>query len=607
MASSIYVKIDGAALPTLIEANIIEVVVDQNAHLPAMFTIVIHDDRDHDSPEFDVTDNDIFDLGKTVKIEVETDEMSGSATIEKVTWINGEITALEPVFGESMVTQLLVRGYDKSHRGFREVKSNTFLNSKDSDIASQLADQAGLSPNVDTTSEVYDHIYQNNQSSLSFLMQRAWRIGYECYVEDGKLNFKKPPTSGEQCTLVYGDDLASFYPRLTVSEQVTEVVVKGWDPKKKEAIVGKSTKGSIYPNIGISKDGGAYAGDFGTSKYTIVDHPVQSQAEADAIAKARLDELSGSFIEAEGRAFRRPDIRAGKRIKLENLGKRFSGTYLVTSATHRWSGGGFLTTDFVVSGTRSGTFIERLTKQDPVNRWTGVVPAIVTDTEDPDKWGRVKLKYPWMDDEQQSHWARIVSVGAGGDNSGIIAVPYVDDEVLVAFEQGDFNRPYVLGGLWNGKDKPPPDTTDASGEIPKVRSWRSRTGHYISMYDNADKKIELATNDGHTITLDDKNKQIVISSPGGMTLTVDDNAKSVKLVSAGDVTIESKGNMNFNSTGDMKLNATKNMTLEAKLNMTVKGLQLAAEGKTKAELKGLMVSVQGSTLTEIKGALVKIN
>jgi phage protein D len=600
--SHVFVKIGGAELPPEIQSSIIEVVVDQNAHLPDMFTINIYDDRDRDTGKLKVIDNDKFDLGKTVKIESLPDNETN-----KVTLFEGEITALEPSFGEAMATQLLVRGYDKSHRGFREVKSITFLNEKDSDIASKLAGEAGLSPNVDTTSEVYDHIYQNNQSSLSFLLQRAWRIGYECYVEDGKLNFKKPPTGGEKCTLEYGIDLASFNPRMTVSEQVTEVVVKGWDPKGKKAIVGKSTTGSIYAKIGISEDGGNYASKFGASKQTIVDHPVQSQAEANAIAKARLDEISGSFVEAEGRAIRRPDIRAGKHIELKGLGTRFSGTYLVTSATHRWSGSGMFTTDFVVSGTRSGTFIERLTKQDPVNRWTGVVSAVVTDTEDPDKWGRVKLKYPWMDDEQQSHWARIVSVGAGGENSGIIAVPYVDDEVLVAFEQGDFNRPYVLGGLWNGKDKPPPDTTDASGEIPKVRSWRSRTGHYISMYDNDDKKIEVATNDGHTITLDDKNKQIVISSPGGMTLTVDDNAKSVKLESAGDVTIESKGNMNFNSTGDMKLNATKNMTLEAKLNMTVKGLQLAAEGKVKAELKGVTVAVQGSALTEIKGALVKIN
>jgi len=231
--SHVFVKIGGAELPPEIQSSIIEVVVDQNAHLPDMFTINIYDDRDHDTGKLKVIDNDKFDLGKTVKIESLPDNETN-----KVTLFEGEITALEPSFGEAMATQLLVRGYDKSHRGFREVKSITFLNEKDSDIASKLAGEAGLSPNVDTTSEVYDHIYQNNQSSLSFLMQRAWRIGYECYVEDGKLNFKKPPTGGEKCTLEYGMDLASFNPRMTVSEQVTEVVVKGWDPKGKKAIVG---------------------------------------------------------------------------------------------------------------------------------------------------------------------------------------------------------------------------------------------------------------------------------------------------------------------------------------------------------------------------------
>jgi uncharacterized protein len=109
------------------------------------------------------------------------------------TLIKGEITALEPVFGEGMVAELVVRGFDKSHRLYRETKSRAFLNKKDSDLAQEIAQAVGLSVQVDATSTVYDHIYQHNQSDLAFLMQRAWRIGYECFVEDGQLYFRKPP------------------------------------------------------------------------------------------------------------------------------------------------------------------------------------------------------------------------------------------------------------------------------------------------------------------------------------------------------------------------------------------------------------------------------
>jgi uncharacterized protein involved in type VI secretion and phage assembly len=372
---------------------------------------------------------------------------------------------------------------------------------------------------------------------------------------------------------------------MTVAEQVTETVVKGWDPAKKEAIIGKSTSGKLYAKVGDSKKGEQYASDFGTSKLVVVDHPVETQAEADAIAKARMDEISGAFIEAEGKAYHRPEIRAGKTVKLYGLGERFSGTYLVTSATHSYAGDRGFSTNFTVRGTRSGTFFERLTRQDPVNKWTGVVPAIVTNTQDPDKWGRIKLKYPWMDDAQESGWARIVSVGAGPD-SGLIAVPEVKDEVLVAFEHGDFNRPYVLGGLWNGKDKPPSATTGAAdGEAPQVRGWRSRTGHYISMFDNADNKVEIATAGGHTITLDDKNKKLEIKSAGGMEITVDDNSGDVKVKGGGNLVIDAGRKLELKSGGDVSIQATMNMKLQA----------------------NGMIDITANGPVNIKGAMVNLN
>lgn len=603
--SQVYIKVNGADLQNEIRDKLMKVQVDQHAHLPDMFTITVHDQQDRQSGKFPITDGDDFKIGGLVKIEA--DKYAGvTESSGKVTLIEGEITALEPSFAKSMIAELIIRGYDKSHRGYREKKSAAFLNIKDSDLASTIAGSSGLSPQTDATKIVYDHLYQNNQSDLAFLQQRAWRIGYECFVEDGKLYFRKPTVGSEVCEVTYGSDLMTFHPRMTMGEQVAETVVKGWDPAAKKPIVGQAKNGELYSQVGESKTGEKHASTFGTSKQVFVDHPVVSQAEADILAKARMNEISGSFIEATGSAFHKPEIRAGKTVKISGLGKRFSGKYLVTSATHRWTSAE-LTTDFTVSGTRTNTFIDRLTGQDPVDRWTGVVTALVTDTNDPEKWGRVKVKYPWLDDQLDSWWARIASVGAGGDNSGFIAVPEVNDEVLVAFEHGDFNRPFVLGGLWNGKDKPPGATTGApSGEVPKVRSWRSRTGHYINMFDNADNKLEIVTAGGHSITLDDKNKKLQIISNGGMKLTVDDTSKKIQIDGGGDIVLNSEGNMNFSSTGDMKLSAS-NLTLDAKSNLKMSGLQLSAEGKTQAQFKGLTVSIQGSTLTEIKGALVKIN
>jgi phage protein D/phage baseplate assembly protein gpV len=469
-----------------------------------------------------------------------------------------------------MNAQLVVRGYDKSHRLFRETKSKAFLNKKDSDLASEIAQSVGLQAEVDTTSTVYDHIFQHNQSDLEFLVQRAWRIGYECFVSEGKLYFRKPPiNSTSNVSIIWGQDLLSFRPRLTLAEQVDEVMVRGWDMKSKKTIVGRAQSGNLYPDIEESKDGATWAGAFGTGKKVIVNQPVISQAEANNLAAARLDELSGSFIDAEGVAFRRPDVQAGRVIELHSLGDRFSGKYLVTSARHQYTFEG-LKTFFSVRGTRTGMLSEQLGSFSPLDRWPGVVTGIVTNTEDPNQLGRVKVKFPWLTENAESDWARVVGPG-GGPKAGFFALPDVDDEVLVVFEHGDFDQPFVLGGLWNGKDAIPPKSDSAgSGEIPKVRTWCSRTGHRITVYDNADNKIEIITAGNHQFTMDDANKKIVLQTSGGLVLTLDDNGSKVSIQSNGEIEVKSDSNLKIQSTGNMDLKANGNMSLQASGNLDLK-------------------------------------
>lgn len=549
LASQLKIKIDGTEVQPDVMGNVLTVVVDQHVFLPDMFTIRIQD------PEFEIIDNGPFDLTKEIEISAETQEG------ESCELIKGEITAIEPSFQEGMLARLVVRGYDKSHRLYRETKSKAHLNKKDSDLAEEIAQAAGLQPEVESTTIVYDHIYQDNQTDLSFLRQRAWRIGYECFVSDGKLFFRKPTTESSNLTLTWGQDLLSFHPRMTLAEQVDEVVVKGWDVDKQTPIVGRAQRGNLYPEIQESRDGAGWASEFGTGKMIIVNNPVTSQSEADALAAARLDEISGAFVQAEGVALRHPDIRAGRKITLEALGNRFSGTYLVTNANHVYSAEGFKTT-FAVRGARKGLLTEQLGQLQPDNRWFGVVTAVVTNTDDPKDWGRVKVKYPWMTEDAESFWARVVGIGAGPE-AGYFVMPDVGDEVLVAFEQGAFGRPYVIGGLWNGQEKPPPEAMNAaSGEKPLVRTWHSRTGHWIAMYDNADNKVEIITQGGNQVVLDDANQKILIKSNGGLTMTMDDGSSKITIKSGNEVEIISSGNMKLQSSGNMDLQASGQVNIK---------------------------------------------
>lgn len=170
-------------------------------------------------------------------------------------------------------------------------------------------------------------------------------------------------------------------------------------------------------------------------------------------------------------------------------------------------------------------------------RWYGVAPAIVTDINDPDGQGRVKLKLPWSPDgdggQGYEAWARIATLFAG-NNRGSWFIPDVDDEVLVAFEHGDPRRPYVLGGLWNGKDSPP---ESMSGNNNK-KVIRSRNGVKITLDDqDGQESLKLETPGGQKLTLKD--------GPGAITIE-DSNGNSVKLETAG-VTVTAAAKVTVNA------------------------------------------------------------
>lgn len=585
VVNHIEIKVNGTSLSKAQQVSLLEAVVDQHALLPGMFSLRFLD------PDLKLLDEGPFDFQAKVEIGAR------DANDTLVPLIQGEITALEPEFGAGMKAELVVRGYDLSHRLYRKTRSTTYLNVKDSDLATQFAQSAHLTAVVDATKTVYEHLYQHNMSDLSYLQQRAWRIGYECFVNGDKLYFRKPKVEDGKATFTWGKELETFHPRMTQAEQVEKVIVKGWDIQKREVIIGRAEKPTLLAKAGngansVEKTEQKLAKD---GELVIVDQVVTSQAEADILAAARLDEIAGSFVEAEGSAHNAPQIQAGRVIKVDGLGKRFSGNYLVTHAQHSYTDTG-LQTVFMVKGLRTGLLLAQFSDNDITERWQGVAPAIVTNSDDPKKWGRIKVKYPWMSDEDESDWMRVTSSGAG-PTAGFCNIPAVNDEVLVSFINGQFDQPIVLGGLWNGLADPPPEVLDApKGEKPKVSTWRTQKGHRITLYDTAKNKIEAVTVSGHELLLNDADKHIQIKSAGGNVIKIDDSGKQIEVKSAGGLKINMNDNgreITIESGGNVTVKATQMMTLEASGNLQVKA--------------GGMLDLQASGAVTIKGATVSLN
>lgn len=198
----------------------------------------------------------------------------------------------------------------------------------------------------------------------------------------------------------------------------------------------------------------------------------------------------------------------------------------------------------------------------------GVANAIVTNNKDPKGWGRVKVKYPWREDLQESEWVRVAALAAGKDR-GTLWIPEKDDEVLVGFDKGDVNHPFVLGSLWNGADVPPEKNEDGENNTKLIRT---RSGHQVKFFDKqGQESVEIKTQGGHVLLMDDKTgaAQVQIKDSSGQN----------------QITIKTVGN---------------SITIESGLSLKIKSQTIDIEA-------GASMNIKASGTLSIQGALVRIN
>jgi uncharacterized protein involved in type VI secretion and phage assembly len=195
-------------------------------------------------------------------------------------------------------------------------------------------------------------------------------------------------------------------------------------------------------------------------------------------------------------------------------------------------------------------------REEGAARIYGVVSAVVTNNKDDDGLGRVKLKFPWLSDDQESFWARVATLMAGPER-GTWFLPEVDDEVLVAFEHGDPRFPVVVGALWNGNAKPPATNDDGKNN---VRTIKSRSGHIVRLDDTEnEEKIEIIDKSGkNSIVITTKDNTLEIKADADISITSANgklklSGQGIELDSKADVTITAKQAGKVEATGQLTL------------------------------------------------------
>jgi phage protein D len=600
------IRVAGSNLSQEISAQIIRIEVETSLDVPNMATIMLNDDAN-----LTLIGGTTFKLGDALEISFVDFAGTFNRSSTSSTVFVGEITAIEPHFGDRHVT-LLVRGYDKRHRLNRQNIPRTFTQVKDSDIISQLASASGLSATVDATPVQHEYIVQPHVTDLEYINMLAARNSLIVWMDEQALKVTAPPTISE-VTLEWAVNLMEFHPRLSAAGQVNEVTVRGWDSKEQQEIVGTATTSSSHPNIGFGKSGGQAAQSaFSAAKSIEVYRPVANQDEATRLAKAILDDINGQFIEADGICAGNATILAGKMVEIKEVGSRFNGKYMITAATHVMDGENGYIVYFRTEGLQRKLLSDLLASPNgQTNRLPGMVPAKVTNIKDPEDAGRVRVKYAWKTTEGvdvESWWAPVVSAGAGNER-GFFVLPEVNDEVLIAFEHGDINRPYVLGGIWSSRNKPPLPTSQAVGSDNTVaqRMFKTTMGHTMVFMDKGDaKSITIHDSDNkHTIVMDGTNNKIQTDSQGDIQTKVQgkhevESTGDYQAKSSGNLKLEASANIEAKASANMNLKSSGGTTMESTATVTIKGSSITITGNAN-------ISIESSGMLTLKGSMVKIN
>jgi len=319
------VRVNGSALPPAAQADLRAVTVQEDLQALSMFTLELHN-WDDGQLRVSWSDSSLFAVGNEVEIW-----LGYIDDLHKV--MLAEVTSLEPVFTADSPPVLMVRGYDHRHRLARGHKTRTFAQRKDSAIASQIAGEAGLRAQVADTKVTHSYVIQANQSDWEFLQRRAALIGHEIFVRDKVLYFR-PPQSAEQPVgkLSLGADITEFSPRLSSLAQASEVAVRGWNVKEKQAVV---ATGHGVPQSGDQPTGPATARRaFGAASLAILGQPARDLPAAGPIAQGQFDTMALAYVEGDVVAFGQPQLQAGTVVDIAGAGQAFSGRYYVTSVTH---------------------------------------------------------------------------------------------------------------------------------------------------------------------------------------------------------------------------------------------------------------------------------
>ena len=539
----------------------------------------------------------------------------------------GNVHSLEVRIDPGNGARMVVRAYDPGHAMLSIARTKAYKQKTYSDVVKEIAKKYSLDPligsAVTSTPVKHELVVQANETDWDFICRLARSIGFVAFVQPYELlkqsktrlyfgpampaSKGRSTTTGERGFKVGDGRLVTVRAMVSGAGLPSQAQAAGWDVKTAKAALSTTSVGSKATQTASPKKSVSSMRSSKAGTRMMLETVATSKGEATALAKGYAARFGGAAVDVELVVRGHPAAKVNTAIYLDEAAQ-LTGKYTISAVTHDLDVQtlGF-TSVIYCSGLEDRTIagLQGEIANRPI--FTGVYPAIVSSIKDPKKLGRVQLTLPWLDSAYLTGWVPIVQMGAGG-GTGWQALPAPQDEVLVSFQNGQLDSPYVIGGFYGTKKgKVSPDKLHKDG-TPIQQAFTTKAGHQIVFRDDDEKSgIAIRTKNGESLLIDMSDKK-------GITIITKGENKPVKVVTDSDVVVTTKKNAKL-SAQDVSVDAKGKVNVKAKGAATVSGQSVSVEASGKAKLKGASVSVEASGAlnlkasgaVNIKGSAVNLN
>ncbi|RYE27448.1 MAG: type IV secretion protein Rhs [Sphingobacteriaceae bacterium] len=510
----------------------------------------------------------------------------------------GKISRVEIVQSHGFQGDIVLSGFSPSILIDRGPDLGSYLNKDLKTIVEKAtadAPQNDLSMNIAPTyTSPIDYIIQYRESDFEFINRLSAEYHEWFYYDGVKLNFGKPAKLDE-AMLIYGRDLHS----LQYGMQIAPLNYKKFFyHSQQDELLSSQPAGNSGGSPDLSHAIGASNQVYSKRYNEPLEVRVNSQKEIDTFVNDEHKAIVSELLNIMGNGDN-PRVKLGSIVSISTSMRGITGfevqdfgKFLVTAIYHQLDGVGHYQNTF--EGVSADS--EKLTVKQAQKPSPDMQLAIVTDNNDPQKQGRIKVQFKWQcTSNDVTEWLRVMTPDAGTSekvsrNRGFVFVPEIGDQVIVAFEEGNVARPVVLGSVFHGK------SGIGGGGGNNSKSLSSKSGHSLNL------------NDAGGITFIDKSKlnHIEIDGTNQITVTAD---KTIKLVTGGEggssITLNSNGTIDIvgkivNIQGTESINANAG-------EMTGSTVNIGKKGQTGVKIEASTVLSDAQGEQKLTGKPVNIN